>query len=66
MALAHKLLEKIMKAFIIKYVLPMVFDAIIEALYKLAKKSSNSIDDQIVHAIEENKLVIIAEVNSRV
>ena len=55
-----------LKQLLLKYALPMVSDALVEALYKLAKKSANGIDDKIVDAIADNKQIIIAEVKASV
>lgn len=54
-----------MKSFFIKMIIDAAFDAIISALETQAKKSTNTIDDDLVDTLRDNKAGIINEVKRK-
>ena len=57
----HLLIGIVMKKFIIKMVLDMVFDALLGALQKKAMQSKSKVDDKMVKVIAEEADEIKAE-----
>ena len=57
----HLLVGAVMKKFLIKMVLDMVFDALVSALQKKAMQSSSKVDDKMVKVIADEKDNIKAE-----
>ncbi len=53
-----------MKKFLISWILPTVFDALLNALTGLAKKSDNTVDDALVSSLNENKDKILTEIKA--
>jgi len=53
-----------MKAILIKWLLPIVLDAVISTLVKLAHESDNTIDDEMVGTLIANKQKIKDSVKS--
>lgn len=51
-----------MKALLIRWLLPIIIDALIDALEDLSKMSTNTIDDKMVESIREFRQDIIDEV----
>ena len=51
-----------MKKFLINMLLETVFDMLIMALTKQAKKSSSTVDDQVVEIIADNRDSLIADI----
>lgn len=54
-----------MKKILIKWLLPVVIDLVIDVLEKLALKSDNAIDDRLVNVIRDNKANIISEIENK-
>ena len=53
-----------MKKWLISLLLESIFDALLRALEKLARKSSNTLDDQLVSLINENRADIIKQIKA--
>ena len=53
-----------MKKRLIKWLLPLVIGKAIEALERLALKTSNDIDDSAVRMIKKNKNALINEISN--
>lgn len=51
-----------MKKFLIGLVIETIFDMLILALTKQAKKSSSTVDDQVVEIIADNRDSLIADI----
>lgn len=51
-----------MKALLIKWLLPIILDTLIDALEDLSKMSTNTIDDRMVESIRSYREDIINEV----
>jgi hypothetical protein len=51
-----------MKKYLIKMLLPMIMNMLIDALQSLSRKSSNTVDDLVVGVILANKDKIIDEI----
>ena len=53
-----------MKKWLIGLLLETIFDALLNALVKLAVKSSNNLDDQLVILLNENRTDIIKQIKA--
>ena len=53
------------KALVIRWVLPAVIDFLISALESLVDRTSNSIDDEMVETIKVNRNEIIDEIKAK-
>lgn len=53
-----------MKKFIITWLLPSIYDALLSALTGLARRSDNTVDDAIITALIENKDKILDEIKA--
>jgi len=51
-----------MKMMLIKWLLPLVMDLILQAISTMARKSDNTIDDAIVAKFAENKDSLVSEI----
>ena len=55
-----------MKRFLINFVAEMVFDEIINALSKIARKSSSKVDDKMIVVLKANRAELIREIKKAV
>lgn len=51
-----------MKKLIIRWVLPIVMNLLVEGLKSLVSNTNNSIDDEVVAVVDNNKAAITAEI----
>jgi len=54
----------IMKKFFIAWLLPSIYDALLNALTGLSKRSDNTIDDALVASLNENRDRILSEIKA--
>ena len=59
--LMKKLGGYLMRKFLINWLLPTIYDALIKALIALSKKSDSKVDDIAVEAIASNREEILEE-----
>ncbi len=55
-----------MKAMIMKWLVPALIDAMLNALVRMANKSSNTVDDALIKAVMDNRQSIIDEMKASI
>ena len=51
-----------MKRMIIRWLMDQIFDILVQALARLAAKTSSGVDDQLIGLLEDNRADIIAQI----